>query len=322
MKKSVPATPEYVRAAIKALPVDPHHVHAAIEPVAGWRWVSAILEEEGITTHIANPFKTRLIAESRMKNDEIDARMLAELLKSEFLPESYRAPDDINRLRMIVRGRQYVVQLRTGIKNRIHAIATQRGLHLYKKSPVGGASLAIMRNDSADIELSALARLVKQLDQHVAAFDKVIERVARTNAIAKLLMTMPAAGPITAVSILAEVGDFARFPTANKLAAYSGLVPRQRSSGDRMRMGNVTKCGPSLLRHVAVEMALRIREGGDERLRKFYERLAPKCGLMRARVALGRKILVIMWHMVKTNTPYRPLSSESTPKRDDLAAGV
>lgn len=88
LKKTVPNTPQHVEAGIASLPFDPSSIEVAVEPVCAWRWFSDTLGKHGMQVHIANPLKTRLIAESRMKHDTLDALMLAELLKSGYLPEA------------------------------------------------------------------------------------------------------------------------------------------------------------------------------------------------------------------------------------------
>jgi transposase len=121
-KPIVPCSPPFVKAAVRSLPIDPTLISAAVEPVCGWRWFAALLEEHGIDVHVGNPLKTRLIAESRLKHDALDARMLAELLRSGFLPESYRAPDDIRLIRELVRERTFLMFVRTSVKNRLHGV--------------------------------------------------------------------------------------------------------------------------------------------------------------------------------------------------------
>ena len=101
---TVPCTPESVSKALALLP-DKENMKAAVEPVCGWRWFSSMLEEEGIDVHIANPYKTRLIAESKLKNDRVDAKALAELLKVDYLPLSYKASDVVHNAREVVRYR-------------------------------------------------------------------------------------------------------------------------------------------------------------------------------------------------------------------------
>jgi transposase len=129
-KSTVACHPEDISIAIGKIPVSPKEVQVAIEPVTGWRWVTKQLGEAGMEVHIAHPRKIRLIAESNQKNDKNDALMLAELLRSGYFPESRRVSDEVFEMRTMLRDRAYVVSLRTGVKNRIHGIATTHGLHL------------------------------------------------------------------------------------------------------------------------------------------------------------------------------------------------
>ena len=140
----------------------------------------------------------------------------------------------------------------------------------------------------------------------IIPFDEFIEQEVGKHSIVKLLMSMPAVGPITALTVMAEVGDFARFPTAEKLTKFAGLTPRQRSSGGMIKFGSITHQGSPLLRTVLVETAMRIREGSTPELFAFIARITPTSGAKRARVALARKMLAIMWTIVKNNTPYVP----------------
>lgn len=302
----VASHPDDINKAVKKLPVPPEEIKAAIEPTTGWRWVVAQLRDIGMDVRIANPQKVRLIAESDQKHDKGDALMLAELLRSGYFPESSRASDDMHRLRTILREREYFVGLRTSAKNRLHGLATTKGLHLIP----GGNPLqkrgreSIMRGD--DVALQELHRVILDLDQRIAPFDCVIIEETKRHPLARRFMTIPGVGPITALMVIAEVADFSRFASPEKLASYAGLIPRQRSSGGTVRFGSLTNTGSRHLRTALVETAMRITETNAPELYQFVERLKPTTGAKRARVALARKILVIMWAMAKTGEPYRP----------------
>lgn len=138
--------------------------------------------------------------------------------------------------------------------------------------------------------------------------------------VAKLLMTFPGVGIVTALTIISEVADFSRFDSGKKLASFAGLVPRQRSSGESIRYGSITHAGSAPLRTALVETAMRIRVGNAPELYSFVERLTKASTAKKARVALARKILVIMWKMVITNTPYQPknIPSLCTTNLSDL----
>jgi transposase len=301
---SVASHPHDITKILKKIPVPAEAIRVAIEPVAGWRWVSELLTEAGMEVHIANPLKVALIAKSDQKHDVGDARILAELLASGYFPESYRVTDDIYELRTLLRERQYIIKLRTSAKNRLHGIATTQGLHTI----TGGNPLHVRGKQSimerGSVVLRELHHLIEDLSGRIVPLDRLIEEYAATYPLASLLKTMPCVGNITALTVIAEVGDFARFSSGKKLAKFAGLVPRQRSSGERVRFGSLTNSGSRFLRTALVETAMRIRKGSAPELYAHIESLAPRIGQKKARVALARKLLTVMWTMVYRNTPY------------------
>lgn len=280
---------------------------AALEPVGPWRWITEQLEAAGMEIHIANPRKVRLIAESTQKTDKNDAYMLGRLLQSGYFPEARRVSEDIYQLRLLLRERQHVVRMRVSTINRLHGIATTQGLHTIAygnpNTKVGKAS--IMRGDN--IILKELHWLVEELDRRIAVFDSRCSECVKELPLAQLLMTIPGVGVITALTIVAEVGNFTDFPNPKKLAAFAGLVPKQRSSGTSIRLGAITHQGSPVLRTALVESAMRIHPKGAPELFAFVERLRPVVGAKKARVALARKLLVIMWSMAIHNQPYTPI---------------
>ena len=148
-----------------------------------------------------------------------------------------------------------------------------------------------------------MSTYIKELDAEVARYAKA--------PIPTLLMSIPGVGAVTAVSTWAEVGDFSRFSSADKLCAFAGLVPTERSSGGVQRLGHITRAGSTILRYVLVETAMRVRESEKSIvLYNFYKKIKEKRGAMRARVALARKILSISWYMVKNDEKYEQRFSE------------
>jgi len=319
-KESVLCHPDHISTAVKNIPVPPTTIQVAIEPVAGWRWVSELLEEAGMQVHIAHPRKIQLIAQSSKKTDTEDARTLANLLCAGYFPEAHKSSEDIYQLRLLLRERTFIIRQRTSIKNQLHGIATTQGLHAIKSgSPLfkkGKADIMAGQN----FILKQLHLLVEDFDRRVEPFNERLCALYATYPQAKLLSTFPGVGIVTALTIIAEVDDFARFPSGKKLASFAGLVPRQRSSGETVRYGAITHAGSPALRTALVETAMRIRKSNAPELYAFIERLSPLCGAKKARVALARKILCILWKMVTTNTPYRPqiLSSVYTTNMSDL----
>ena len=285
-----------------------------------------MLEDSGMDVHIAHPRKIQLIAKSTKKTDTEDARTLANLLCAGYFPEAHKSSDDIYQLRLLLRERTFIIRQRTSIKNQIHGIATTQGLHAIKSGN------PLFKKGKEDILkgnnfiLKQLHHLVEDFEKRVMPFDEQLRMLLPQYPTAQLLMTFPGVGIITALTIVAEVDDFARFSNGKKLASFAGLVPRQRSSGEVVRYGSITQAGSASLRTALVETAMRIRASNAPELFAFIQRIAPISGAKKARVALARKILCIMWKMVTTGTPYkaRILSSSCTTNVSDLdtAAGI
>jgi len=327
-KENVACHPKYISTAIKKLPVETTDIKVALEPACGWRWISKQLLEAGMDVHIANPKKVRLIAESKQKHDLGDARVLANLLHSGYFPEAHMVSDDTYALRLLLRERAFLVGLRRSAKNRLHGIATTQGLHLIK----GGNPL--WKSGKKDIMsgqnmvLKEIHLLIEDLDRRIVPFDQELSLQVEKYPISSILMTMPGVGTLTALTVIAEVENFSRFPSAKHLASFAGLVPRQRSSGNKVRFGSITHQGSRMLRTAMVETAMRIRKSNAPELYSFVERLSPICGAKKARVALGRKLLCIIWKMATTHTPYKKeavLSSSSCNtnlSNLDTASGV
>ena len=305
-KNTTACHPFDISASIEKMPMPAGEIRIAIEPVCGWRWVTKQLEESGFEVHIAHPQKVRLIAESNQKTDFNDARTLADLLRAGMLPESHRVSDDIYELRVVLRERCFLVQQRTAVKNRLHGIATTQGLHLVDgENPLQKRGKKWIE-DGENGTMQELLKIIDELNVHIDFLTKKLESSARSLPVVKLLMTMPAVGTITALTVFAEVGDFSRFAKAEKLASFAGLVPKQRSSGEKVRLGSITHAGSKYLRTTMVEAAMRIRSDSAPELFKILENLKPNCGAKRARIALARKMLAIMWTLVKNNAPYNP----------------
>ena len=311
-KLSVPSTREAVPIAVRALGISPLQLRTAIEPVCGWRWYAEELEKYGLEMSIANPAQVRLIADSKQKHDAYDARMLAELLHINYLPRAYRAPESVMALRALVRERGFLVRTQTGIKSRIHGIVLRNGNLEGSAHALRAAHADQLR--AADAEVDRMFDLLAEIGKRIKPLEKKLATIVKEDPVCQLLTSMPGIGVVTASAIYAEVGDFARFDAPEKLASYAGLTPSQRSSGAVTRLGHITKQGSGVLRYSMVEAAFRVRS--HHPLYPFYDRLAPKIGKKRARVALARKMLTILWHMVRNNTSFDP--AHCMTKRCDL----
>jgi transposase len=225
----------------------------AFEAAYGWGWLVELLEELELEPHLVHPSRCKAIASARLKNDKVDAATLAQLLRVDLLPEAWIAPQATRDLRALLRHRASLVRLSTGLKNRVHAVLADRGIAERSSlwtAPGRGwlADLALPPIPRAIIQdccglLDALAIPIGRLEGEIAALAKPDPRV-------QALMALPGIGKLTALTLVAEIGDISRFPTARKLCAWAGLTPQVRNSDRKVRHGHITKQGSPWVRWV------------------------------------------------------------------------
>ena len=254
---------------------------------------------------MTNPRKVRAIADSLQKTDENDAYTLAFLLRTGMMNESRDLPEEVKKLRSLVRERSFFVRLRTTVKCRLEGVVTREGRHLIdgSLSSKKGTSL-IVASEHEEWKDHVVA--IREINQHVHSLEKQMTEKAKGLHICELLQTVPGIGIISALTIYTEVGDFKAFKRPEQLAAFSGLVPTERSSGGVQRLGHITHAGSKHLRYILVEAAMHIRDTEKSReLYDFYKKIKDKAGAMRARTALARKMLTICWYLVNRDTAYQ-----------------
>lgn len=295
--------------AIAKLPVVASSIQAAIEPVEQWGWYADVLETNGVKVKLVDTLKSKLIAQSRLKNDKVDSSILAELLRSDFLPESYLAPIETRELREFLRFRCFIVRLRSRIKNRIHGILAKHGLSAPKSDLFGKAGMLWLREQELrpvfKKELGSLLNIFDSLQKEILEADKEVRARAKATEELLILGSVPGVGSITALTIKAEVGDFSRFHNPEKFASHAGLCPSSRSSAGKQHFGRITKQGSPYLRWVLVEAVQRVNPKWG-RLYFFFEEIKKKKGVKIARVALARKLLTICYFLVKRKERFVP----------------
>ena len=164
--------PEALLAALAELPGTPS---VALEAGFGWEWLADLLDEQGIELHLAHPLRTRAIAAARVKSDSVDARTLAHLLRSELLPEAYVAPRELRDLRELLRQRVWLTQLRSALKNRVHALLAREGVQRRHSDLFGvGGRAFLPRLELPQAQRERLGRLLRL----IAAFDTDIATLA------------------------------------------------------------------------------------------------------------------------------------------------
>lgn len=295
-------------------------VRVVMEATTNSRAIRQLLDQYGreagmdLTVDVLDPRKLRVIAESTAKCDRLDTQMLLQLAASNLkLPVCHIPDDDAFALREHLRSRGDLVAVRTMLKNRTHAVLHRRGIlrptRMDLFSQHGQQFLAQVELDEAG------RQVLQQYTQAIAKLDELLEdsqrhlrelaKADRWRESAELLQSMPGVGLITAMTMLAELGDIHRFACRSAVSNYAALVPVVReSNGRRSGSGRLARGGNRHLRHVLVEAAWRAYQSVPA-YQSIYTRIAARRGKSIAVVAVARRLLEDSWTMLKRHEPFR-----------------
>ncbi len=179
----------------------PEETKIVIESTCVWEYIYEILEAKRYEVKLANPSRTRAIAEARIKTDSVDASTLADLLRANLVAESYIPPKEVRRLREITRERRTFVKQTTQIKNKIHAILIKRGVELGYATLCNNAILWIREKLPDEKIVLHYLDLLEYHKQKLLEIDETISDIAYSNSNAKLLMTISGIGTIRSLEI-------------------------------------------------------------------------------------------------------------------------
>lgn len=269
---------------------------------------------------VANAFKVRAIAEAKVKTDKVDARILAELLRADYLPGVWTPDTETRSVRSMVAHRHTLVRRIVSLKNSIHALFHRRFLNCPMSDLFGKKGrfwMTANEHHLPDDERRQLHSLLRILDCVMTEREEVESEMAALafrDEEARLLMTIPGFDYPVALAVLAAVGDVRRFSSPEKLGAYLGLVPSIRQSGEREFYGRITKHGNAAARWLLVQAAHQLTRLCTP-LRPFYERIKRRRGRQTAVVALARKLATLVWHVLTHKQPYRYANARSVDKK-------
>jgi transposase len=273
-----------------------------------WIRIHDTLEENGIDTILANPYKTKIIAEAKIKSDKLDAKILADLLRADLVYESYVPAKEFREKRSLIRHRISLVKNRTMLENKIHSLLDKYDYKSELTDIFGKSGLTWLKT----LNISTIDRLImnttlaaiENINLQIDSISKEITKYAWDSDDVKILLSMTGIDVFSAMLIAVEIVDVKRFYSPWKLVSYAGLAPSTRESSGKTKTGRITKQGSPSLRWILVQCAMTAVRY-DQRLGTFYERLKRRKGSAKAIVATAKEILVIIWYMLTRRELYR-----------------
>lgn len=251
---------------------------------------------------MVHPQRVKAIASAKLKNDRVDATTLAHLSRCDLLPEAWMADEATQQLRLRVRLRINLGRQRARAKNQLQAVLHQEGFIKPVTDLFGKRGRAWLQS----IQLSTAGRMVVQtwlrevdrLDAEIAVQTRELERSAADDVRARWLQTVPGIGAYSAMVMLAEMGDVARFSNKQALASYAGLVPVVRESAGRKKRGGITHQGSNTLRWIMLQVA-QVACRYSPAVRAWYVQLRRRKPAQVARIAVARKLLCVAWALLR-----------------------
>lgn len=302
-EKTIRTVPEEIKKFVLSLGKK-KEIKLVMEPLSQWHYYADFIEELGVGVTLAHPLKVKAISTAKVKTDKIDAKVLANLLRCNLIPEAYFAPKHVRNWKELCRGRSSLIDLKIQVKNKIHAIMFRNGL-VYPRSTLftkkGRAWMnSLDLNSFFKANLNSNLNALESLEKEIGVLEKKIKQIVDETEDMKLLRTIPGIDYVTAITIMAEIGEIKRFSSPKKLHSYAGLVPTIRNSGGKVNHGHISKQGSVYLRHVMVGVAqCQPRLKNSVGLKWFFERLTlNKKNGKTAVVATARKLLTVVFKVL------------------------
>jgi len=285
-------------------------VRVGMEASGHARWFERLLAELNIELWIGDAAKIRAKRVRKHKTDRQDAQHILQLMLKDDFPKIWVPSWENRDLRQLLWHRHRMVQARTRLMNQLQAVALNEGLRCKKRlwREKGRKQLeAIRLAPWASRRREDLLQLLDGLNPTIAELTQAIDQEVEKSVAARRLMTHPGVGPLTALAFVLIIGRAERFQCGKQVAAYLGLVPLEDSSGERRRLGHITKQGSSMLRFLLVESAQVVARSIPQ-WRNRYFHLAMRRGRKIAKVALARKLAIRLFWMMRQGWDYEQMT--------------
>jgi len=292
-----------------------------IEACGNSQWFIELLQRLGHEVWIGDAAQIRASYVRRQKTDRRDAAHILKLLLEKRFPRLWVPSAEQRDLRQLLIHRHRLVEIRTRVKNGLQHLAMNRGFQKGRRLwSASGRSLieALPLDGWSQRRRKDLLQLLTGLDGQLNELDVAVAEAARSDAQARLLMTQPGVGPITALAFALTIGDVSRFAHSGQVASYLGLIPAEHSSGGKQRLGHISKQGNRFVRQLLVE-AVQTTCRLDEGFKNEYAHRCHSKPKAVAKVAAARKLAVRLYWMLRTKTEYPAIVHMESSSRVALA---
>ncbi len=253
---------------------------------------------------VVNPHKFKIISESVSKTDGKDCRELALFLSKDLLPEVRMKPKKQRELAHMTETRDLLVKQRSALKGKINNLLAMQGINLKREAL--SSKVALERGMGLEVsamvklELRVLVEQIRALSASIGELEELIAEEGEQLPGHGNLTSIKGIGSLSATVLLTTIGSVGDFADENKLAAYLGLVPRVQNSNATERNGAITKMGNKLARTALVQCGL-VAKRYSPYLNRFYQRIKERRGGGKAKIALARKMVKIVYDTLKNN---------------------
>jgi len=309
---SIPATRFDLDRWMKALP---QPWSAAMEATMFSGWIYDHLKPHAAALKVAHPLMLRAIALAKKKNDRVDASKICDCLRCDFLPECYMAPTAIRERRRILRYRHLLVRQMVQTKNKIAMLLMEAGISYNKQRLHKAGYFRELLASTPDID-EGLRSLLRMCRETVVRLAKTESALVRSLAHDRLLvhrverlMSIPAIGPITALTWALEIGDVLRFSSIKKAISYCGLCGDEKSSGNTVQRTPLSKQRNKHLQYTLIEAA-KMAPRHSPTLAMLYDKEKQKGNANRATLAVARKLVAYLMAVDRGQTHFLVLDNE------------
>jgi transposase len=275
-------------------------------------WAAGVLEKAGHDVVVIDPRKAKGVIASKRKTDKLDARNLARMGLTGWYTQVHRKSPEARAMRTFLKARYGLVQTALAQGARIRGLLRAHGIRLGQVAESQFASrvrqVTTQQAPGLWPMLEPLVKVWRQALEGAERMKKQLERRASAESVPSQLMTAPGVGPLVASAYVATIDEPRRFRSGSQVAAYLGLVPSVEQSGQQEVHGRITREGDGLLRSYLIEAAQVLLTRSRRRcaLKRWGLRLWRRKGFKKARVAVARKLAILLHHLWITGENFDP----------------